>query len=165
MAKSTASGILTFLVFVGLAGWLVVAPACAQDARTGDLRRLPVPNVTIYTGEVIRADLLIERGFYTSTASRAAVHNSLAELVGKVSRRTLPSGEPVPLNAVRDPFAVKQGQATTITFEAAGLQITGRGVPLQNGSPGDLISVRNEDGGNSLKGVVQHDGTIRVDQQ
>jgi flagella basal body P-ring formation protein FlgA len=49
-----------------------------------------------------------------------------------------------------------------IEFREGGLVITTFGSVLQAGSLGDTISVRVLDGGRTVFGVVQRDGSVRV---
>jgi flagella basal body P-ring formation protein FlgA len=82
--------------------------------------------------------------------------------LGKVAKQTLLPGHPIPLNGVREPFVVKQGQAALVVFQSGDLVISSTAVSLQAGGVGELISLRNSDSGITIKGVVQADGSIRV---
>jgi flagella basal body P-ring formation protein FlgA len=79
-----------------------------------------------------------------------------------VARRTLLPGQPVPVGGVRDPYMVNQGKTAVVVFEADGLSISTSALALQNGGIGDLVSLRNLDSGNVIKGTVAPDGTVRV---
>jgi flagella basal body P-ring formation protein FlgA len=83
-------------------------------------------------------------------------------LIGKVARRTLIAGKPVPLTYVRDREVVQKGKPVRVVFTSGGLTISGMAVPLQAGGVGDVLSLRNTDSGTVIKGVVEADGTIRV---
>lgn len=123
---------------------------------------LPVPKVTLYPGDAITADLLQNRLFKSGWASRQAVFRDNERLVGKVARLTLLPGKPIPLNGVRDAYAVQQGKTTLVVFRAGALTITSYGTALQSGSVGDIISLRNIDSGNRVAGVVQPDGSVML---
>ncbi|WP_246728316.1 flagellar basal body P-ring formation chaperone FlgA [Microvirga terricola] len=123
---------------------------------------LPVPTVTIYPGDTIRQSMLKERGFPPNYRARSAVIDSSVALVGKMARRTLLPGEPIPFNAVDDPRLVTRGVATQLVFHEGGLTITAMGAPLQSGSLGEQIRVRNMDTGRIVLGTVQADGRIRI---
>jgi flagellar basal body P-ring formation protein FlgA len=146
------AGIMLACLLLALAG---------RPARADDLE-LPVPRVTIYPGEPILDDQLVERAFIARTVARTAVFDGRQALVGKVARRTLLAGQPIPLNAVREPYAVNQGKPALVVFEAAGLTITSQATALQNGSIGELVSLRNDDSGTVIKGTVAPDGTVRL---
>jgi flagella basal body P-ring formation protein FlgA len=132
-----------------------------QPSRAAELE-LPVPRVTLYPGDVISEEQLVGRAFIAHTVARASVVTEREALIGKVARRTLLPGQPVPVGGVRDPWVVNQGKPTVVVFEAGGLTITTSALALQNGGIGDLVSLRNLDSGNVIKGTVAPDGTVRV---
>jgi flagella basal body P-ring formation protein FlgA len=140
---------------------LFLSQVPAMAAGSGSLE-LPVPKVTIYPGDVVAEDLIVQRAFIASTVTRAAVFEDRQALVGKVARKTLVPGQPIPVNAIRDAYAVTQGQAAMVIFQSGGLTITGQAIPLQSGVAGDVISLRNVDSGAIIKGVVEAGGTVRV---
>lgn len=131
------------------------APALAVDMP------LPVPAVTIYPGDVIRDNMLIERDF-AETATSSAMVDSRNALIGKVARRTLLPGKAIPVGAVEDARVVSNGSQVKVVFEEQGLTITTYAAALQNGRVGDLVKVRNLDSGLTVSGTVLSDGSIRV---
>jgi flagella basal body P-ring formation protein FlgA len=147
-------------------GWLAVVAvallAAGMPARAAELE-LPVPRAAIYPGDVIGDDQLYGRPFIAHTVTRSSVFEAREDVVGKVARRTLLPGQPIPISAVRDPYLVTQGKQALVVFRAAGLTITTYAMPLQSGGTGDVVSVRNTDSGAVIKGTVATDGTIRVD--
>jgi flagella basal body P-ring formation protein FlgA len=140
---------------------LLVAGGFAGPARAEDLM-LPVPTVTIYPGDVVKETMLRQQAFPPTYRARSAVIDAPLALVGRIARRTLLPGEPVPVNAVDDPRLVSRGALTTMIFEENGLVITTLGAPLQNGGLGEVIRVRNADTGRIVTGTVQADGRIRI---
>ena len=143
---------------LGLLVLVAIGPAAAGQGEA-----LPVPRVTIYPGDVIGDELLVEREIALRDGSKGHVHTARQGLVGKVARQTLLPGQPVSVNAVREPHLVKQGQAVTVVFESGSLVISSTAVSLQPGVAGDLISLRNTDSGTTIKGVVQANGSIRLE--
>jgi flagellar basal body P-ring formation protein FlgA len=124
---------------------------------------LPVPIAIIYPGEVIKDNSLIDHDFSADfPTSKYPAFDSRAAIVGKVARRTLLPGSPIPLNAVGDPKTVANGAKVRLLFEDGGLAITAYGTALQAGSVGEIISVRNLGSGLTISGAVQADGSIRV---
>ncbi len=83
-------------------------------------------------------------------------------LIGKVARRTLLPGQPVPVNAIRDAYLVNQGKSSLVVFESGGLNITMQAVALDNGVAGDVVKLRNPDSGVIIQGTVERDGTVRL---
>ncbi len=136
-------------------GLLATGPVQANPAAV----TLPVPAVTLYPGDVIADVHLVDRAF--RVAGRVAVDNRLA-LVGKVVRRTLLPGQPIPLNAVDDPKVVRRGVPTQVVFRESDLVITGIVEPMASASVNEMVKARNPDTGLIVVGVVQADGTIRV---
>ncbi|MGA3303677.1 MAG: flagellar basal body P-ring formation chaperone FlgA [Methylovirgula sp.] len=137
---------------------LTVAPLAAASDTI-----LPVPVVTIYPGDTIKDNYLVDRDFAGDPlAPHGGVIDSRSALVGKLARQTLLPGVPVPLNAVSEPNAISNGARVRVVFEQDGLEIDTYAVALQAGSVGEVISVRNPDSGTTISGVVQSDGSVRV---
>ncbi len=123
---------------------------------------LPVPRITLYPGDAIQAEHLVDREFRSRLPEGGAVHRDRFSLIGRVARRTLLPGRPIPVNAVRDPFLIVQGRNVQIVFQDGALTITGYGIALQSAGEGDVVSLRNLDSGTIIKGAVLADGTVRV---
>jgi len=136
--------------------------AAGLQSASAEERILPVPSVTIYPGDTISESMLKDRAFPANYRYRTAVVESPRALAGKMARRTLLPGEPIPLNAVDDPRLVTRGVQTQILFEEGGLSIMGIGIPLQSGTVGETIQVKNADTGRIIIGRVQADGRIRI---
>jgi flagella basal body P-ring formation protein FlgA len=143
---------------------LAMTLAGAGIARAANLE-LPVPRVTIYPGDTISADQLTDRAFIAQTVTRSSVFDDRQALVGKVARRTLLPGQPVPVNAIRDPYLVNQGKSSLVVFENGGLTITTQAIALQNGVAGDVVTLCNPDSGVVIQGTVERDGSVRLGGQ
>jgi flagellar basal body P-ring formation protein FlgA len=124
---------------------------------------LPVPRAVIYPGDVVSDELLVGRAFIAHTVARSTIYEVRDALIGKVARRTLLPGQPIPLGAIRDPYLVMQGKTVTVVFEHGGLTITANALALQNGGLGEVVSLRNLDSGAVIKGTVASNGSIRLD--
>jgi flagellar basal body P-ring formation protein FlgA len=135
--------------------------ACAP-ARAAQNNVLPVPSVTIYPGDTLKAAFLVDRDFSADPPVQGSVIDSRADLIGKVARRTLLPGVPIPLNAVNEPNAVANGAKVRVIFEQDGLVIETYAAALQSGAVGQVISVRNLDSGLTIAGTIQADGSVRV---
>jgi flagella basal body P-ring formation protein FlgA len=144
---------------------LAAAALCAvlplANAAAGQVV-LPVTSVTVYPGDTITEAMLVDRAFRGSEFEGPNFATTREALIGKVARQTLLPNTPIAATAVRDPFAVKQGQAAVVYFQSGSLIISGTAIPLQAGSAGELISLRNTDSGTTIRGIVQADGTVRV---
>jgi flagella basal body P-ring formation protein FlgA len=141
---------------------LVVLLAVAALARAEAQESFPVARVTIYPGDAITETMLDERVGVVAQEAQALYMRSRAALLGKVARRTLLPGQPIPLIAVDAPRIVAVGAQVKIVFAEAGLHIVTYGIAQQPGGVGDVIRVRNQDSGLSISGRVQSDGSVRV---
>ena len=139
---------------IGLVAILVTVPAAAAERR-------PVPAVTIYPGDMIRDDQLVDQDF-PDAATSIAIANNRTMLVGKVARRTLLPGKAIPANAVGEPRLVTIGARVRVVYEDGPLNITAYAAALQNGAAGDFVSVRNVESGVTVSGMVAPDGTVHV---
>jgi flagellar basal body P-ring formation protein FlgA len=140
---------------------LFAANCLSGIALAGTL--LPVPGITLYPGDIITEQALVDRDFpEDSVPSKTAVARTRAGLVGKVARRTLLPGQPILPNAVGEPTVVANGAKVQIQFEEETLRILALGTALQSGSAGEVISVRNIASGLTVSGTVQADGTVHV---
>lgn len=152
LARGAAAALLAVLVTIGAAG-----SAAAQTVT------LPVPVATIYPGDQITAGMLGEKAFRASTVSGGFI-DSRNLLIGKVARRTLLPGHAVAFNAIDEMDIVTRGTPVQLIFRQEGLVITAFASPLQDGSAGDIIRLRNADSGTVVTGVVQPDGTVSVNR-
>ena len=146
-------GLLAKLLAVWLAG---PAPAVAAESRG-----LPVPSQVIYPGDRITETALTDSTDAANASAPGAVWNR-ADLVGKVARRTLLPGRPIPAIAVEEPRAVSVGGPAALVYEQGGISIVTTGQALQNGYVGQVVQVRNLDSGLVVSGAVQADGSVTV---
>lgn len=144
----------------GLATVLLVLVAAGGAAA--EEKRLPVPAVSIRAGELIRDDMITERAFAPNVLGVAMFIEARQVLVGRMARRALLPGQPIPSNSVEDPWTVARGAVVKVVVEDSGLSIVTYGAAMQSGAAGALIPVRNTDTGVIIRGVVQPDGTVKV---
>jgi flagellar basal body P-ring formation protein FlgA len=139
----------------GLALLFCTAPLQAQEAS------LPTPRAVIYPGDILTEAMLDDRTMNPEDIGASSVR-SRAALIGKVARRTLLPGQPIPAAAVEQPRLVSVGAQVRIIYSEGGLHIAAFGLAQQAGGAGDLVRVRNLDSGLFVVGRVQNDGSIRV---
>ncbi|WP_424363505.1 flagellar basal body P-ring formation chaperone FlgA [Methylocystis parvus] len=130
-------------------------PAVAQE-------KLPVARITIYPGDVIAESMLDERAYGLAPGSEPLYARARETLIGKMARRTLLPGQPIPTIAIDNPRIINVGAQIKIVFAEDGLQIVAYGIAQQAGAIGDLIRVRNQDSGLFISGRIQNDGSVRV---
>ena len=89
-----------------------------------------------------------------------------AQTVGHVSRKELKQGEPIPLDLLSGPNALKKGRKVKIMARYGGLMALSEGTLLDGGSPGDEVRVRRE--GNKkavLRARIVDENTVEVNVQ
>lgn len=148
------------LIMRGLAAVLLILASARLAAA--EEKRLPVPAVSIRAGELIRDDMITERAFAPSLLGVAMFVEGRQVLVGRMARRALLPGQPIPTNSVEDPWTVARGAQVKVVVEDSGLSIVTYGAAMQSGAAGALIPVRNTDTGVIIRGIVQSDGTVKV---
>ena len=121
-----------------------------------------VPKRVIYPGETIDAGSLSEVPLRNPTRITAEIAYFPSDIDGKVAKRTLLPGRFIPLSSVREAYVVEAGSPVEVNYASNGLQITTMAIPLQPGSIGDMIRVRNADSGAVFSGIVLANGTVRV---
>jgi len=143
---------------------LVVVLLVLVSARVAvaEEKRLPVPAVSIRAGELIRDDMITERSFAPTVLGVAMFIEARQVLVGRMARRALLPGQPIPSNSVEDPWTIARGAMVKVVVEDSGLSIVTYGSAMQSGAAGALIPVRNTDTGVIIRGIVQADGTVKV---
>jgi flagella basal body P-ring formation protein FlgA len=144
---------------------LIAAAVLAPSQVRAQEMLLPVPSVTIYPNEEIGDEHVTERAFIAATVTRGSVQEDRGQIIGKVAKRTLLKGQPIPSNALREPYLVLSGKPATVVFEDGGLSITSQATALQSGSVGDVIALRNVESGLTIRGTVTRNGTVRVGPQ
>jgi flagella basal body P-ring formation protein FlgA len=150
------------MAFVGIAlsGLCALPSGFAFAASPSEV--LPVPAITIYPGDAIKDDWLVDREFPSATSAQSSYVSNRGTIIGKISRRTLLPGAPIPLNAVSAAKIVVNGAKVRIVFEEGALMIATYGAALQDGGVGDVISLRNLDTGSTVSGTIQADGSVRL---
>lgn len=145
----------TVLTLLSLLAAGLATPAAA------DMGMAVVPTRIIYPGEEISVSSLntVE---VTNPNLAGDYAQSVEEVSGMITNRTLLPGRTILVSALRIPYLVKRGTNVRITFGIGNMTISASGSPLQNGSVGDVIRVRNIDSGLSVSGTVMADGTVQV---
>ncbi len=134
--------------------------ACAEpQVRSGILM---TPVTAIYPGDEITAEMVAPQSFRFGGSSENFAR-SLEDVVGRIARRTLMRGQPIPLSALREKAAVLQGKTYSMIYTSEFLSVAGVGVPLQSGAVGSIINVRNPDTGVVVKARVAEDRTLVVE--
>ena len=133
----------------------------AEPARAAELE-LPVPRVTLYPGDVIGDEQLVERAFIAHTVARARVVDGARGADRQGGAPHAAAGQPIPVKAVRDPYVVTQGKTAVVVFEDGGLTITTRPWRCRTAASATSSVCGTLDSGNVIKGTVAPDGTVRL---
>ncbi|MBO3758368.1 flagellar basal body P-ring formation protein FlgA [Ciceribacter sp. L1K23] len=128
---------------------------------TAQVRYAVVPTAIIYPGEEI-SPTQVEEVEITNPNLAGGYADSMTQVIGMVTKRTLLPGRTIPVSALREPFAVKRGTNLRLTFAIGNMMISAAGSPLQDAAIGDVIKVRNLDSGVIVTGTVMADGTVQV---
>lgn len=162
----TIHRLLRLAALVAALAWAGAAPAQTEEPPLDEPALedgyLPVPVVTIYPGDAITQEMIEERPFPSAVRARQAVVEGRGPLIGKIARRTLYAGRPIPINAVTEPMLVTRGVPTQAIFRSGGILITTIASPVRSGALGDYVQMRNIDSGKMIAGIVQADGTVLV---
>jgi flagella basal body P-ring formation protein FlgA len=104
----------------------------------------------------------MDRNFAPNIQGASAFINDRASLVGRIARRTLLAGHLIPINGLEDLKAVTRGAVVKVLVEDDGLIIVTYATSLQSGSAGMMVQLRNLDTGVTIRGIVQQDGSVRI---
>lgn len=146
------------IAFLLLAGAMLAGGAMAAEEAV----KYPVPATTIYPGDVIKDEMIMDRNFAPNIQGASAFINDRAVLVGRTARRTLNAGHLIPINGLEDQKVVTRGAVVKVLVEDDGLVIVSYATSLQSASPGMMVQLRNLDTGVTIRGIVQPDGSVRI---
>lgn len=135
---------------------LMMADVAAAQPRTA-----VVPKRIIYPGETLDAGQLEEVEVTNPNIVRGFAE-TIPDVNGLVTKRTLLPGRVILTSALREPFAVSRGTTVQLVFDNGSLVLRAAGTPLQDAAIGELIKVRNKDSGLIVSGTVMDDGTVHV---
>lgn len=154
------------VVVLGAVAALVPHAVLATGARAAEeTRTIFVPATVIYPGDEITPDSLTALEVKRPQDSDPTFGENQADLVGKVARRTLLSGQPIPSSALRAKDVITQGRTYKLVYRSPFVTVVGSGVPLQSASAGAMVNVRNPDTGVIVKARVGADQTLVIDEQ
>ena len=150
---------LTFLTAPVLAGLALLPSGVlhAQNAADGAV-------ADVLTRQIQRGDLVSERDFASEEVTAAQARGSLSaqQAAGMEARRTLRAGLPVRASDLAEPRLVKRGEAVKINLREGALTITAMGRALGDAALGEQVRVFSEATNQTLQGVVEGAGNVRV---
>jgi len=156
-ARTVAITLTTLALIVG--AFLIGANAQERTPESAPLAYV-TPTRVIYPRQVIAADMIEARAADTLPGGIAL---SFDEVVGKAARATLLPGRVLPLAALGEPEAARNGAPVTLIFREGGLDVRAAGVAMQAGAAGERIRARNAASGLIVSGVLRADGAVMVE--
>lgn len=156
------TGMRQALAVLALCGSAMLTLGAGAYAQSSGVTTVPVPRVTIYPGQVVRAAQLEWRRWRASDPRLETAARKVSEVVGRVAGRTLVARYPIDTAQLQTPSAVTVGQIVPIVFKAGGITIHSKAVALQMGAVGAIIQVRNLDSSRVITGRVSEDGVVHV---
>ncbi|MBB3032468.1 flagellar basal body P-ring formation chaperone FlgA [Alteriqipengyuania lutimaris] len=132
-------------------------PAFAQAAGEGVM-------ADVLVRQIQRGDLLTERDFAPEEVSAGQARGAVSaeQAAGLEAARTLRSGSPVRARDLAEPRLVRRGQPVTIILRSGALSISATGRALADGALGDPVRVFSEATNQTLDGVVESSGRVRI---
>jgi flagella basal body P-ring formation protein FlgA len=127
-----------------------------------DTRSLPVPAATIYPGERISEQTLVEKLFTATSSGFNGFATDARQVRDKYARRTLVAGLPISLSSVREREAVRRGRPAPAFLRSDGLTITLMLLPLESATADQIIEARNPESGATVRARVQDDGSLAI---
>ncbi len=116
---------------------------------------------TIRRGELIQADqveltpkniLILDRPF-----------TQMQDVIGKLAKRTLPTGRPLREGDCTAPPVVSEGQFVKIIAQKGQLRISANGIAKSSGVSGDIIRVKNISSNKLIYAKVKEPGIVSVE--
>ena len=122
--------------------------------------QFPVLTQSVERGEIITEENI---GYIETVEPRTQYFvTDAGDLIGQEARRPLAAGEPLRSADLTTPVLIKKGAIITLNYVLNGLRLSHQGVAMDNGSAGDIITVKNIQSERVLKAVVEQRGLARV---
>jgi flagellar basal body P-ring formation protein FlgA len=137
-----------------LRNFWVSAEVCVRADVVTAVRR-------IAPGTIITADDIEQKNIEIADL-RATYASKLEEVLGKISRRSYASGDPLTRDSFLDPYLVRNGETVRLRVEREGIVLTSLAKAEQDGRLGQVIRVRNVDFSKVLKAQVTGRAEVKV---
>lgn len=143
---------------------LAVSLFVSSSAFPAELGKAVVPTTIIYPGQAIVATT-VKIVDVTNPNLIGGYAQSVGQVEGMITTRTLLPGRTIMISALRQPYTVRRGDKVVLVYDNGSLRITASGTPLADAIIGDSITARNTDTGVIISGTVMSDGSILVAQK
>lgn len=138
------------------ANWTLFVPVSVrvQGSSVVAARQLPIGR------QLVADDLAVQSAELTQLP--AGTVTDIKQAVGKVLTIGVAAGSPLRADMLRAPLLVRQGQKVKLVAQGPGFRVSSEGKALGNGSAGDIVQVKAQNG-QVISGTVNADGTVGVD--
>lgn len=116
-------------------------------------------NKTLHQGQIVRAE---DIGNLSSESLQAGTLTDPAQVIGKIMKYGVGSGQLFRQDMLRAPYSVKQGQTVHIRVLGSGFRVSAEGQSLNNAAEGETTTVRTTSG-QTVSGVVRG-GVVEISQ-
>lgn len=121
------------------------------------------PAETVVATRNLRAQtVLTEQDFALRDIQVAGALNSVEGLAGMETRVAIYIGRPIRAGDIGPPALVERNGLVTLVYDHGGLMITAEGRALGRGGIGDRLRVMNLASRNTISGIIQPDGSVKV---
>lgn len=125
---------------------------------------VPVLNRALRVGDIVASEDVVYLRVGQSRLVRGTILDA-ANLIGLSAKRQLRPGLALRDADFEKPVIVRKGDAVTMVFRAAGIELTARGKAMTNGGQGDTIAVVNTQSLKQVDAVVTGTGAVSVSTQ
>lgn len=145
-------------------GSVLVVGSAQLHAQTGMTPPAPLVVVPVLDRAIAKGDVLGASDFTTREvpAVQARAVALVKDVAGMEASRALSAGAIVRSSDVIRVQLVRRGEPVTIALRDGGLSITAQGRALASGAAGDFIRVVSLSTNQTLDGVVEATGTVRI---
>ncbi len=137
--------------------------------RRGDVQLTHQVQVSVASHDIARGDVLEEKDVMWVTMNDSeVVANAItnaADLVGRVTKHPLRSGQALRSYDIERPLSVIRGKLVTILWSAPQMNLTVQGLALESGGVGDVIRVSNTKSKTTVMAEIIDAGTVRITTQ
>lgn len=96
------------------------------------------------------------------TVARGAYLTDVAQLQGKILKRTVPEGRLVTADLLNEEDIIKRGQRVTLMVEQSGFMVQMAGTALSDGTINERIRVENNSSRRTVEGIVRSPQLVEV---
>ena len=136
--------------------WKVYVPVKLTARRQVLVTSRPLSRGATLSGADVRLE---ERDI---TMARGAYLTDVAQLDGKVLKRTVPEGRLVTVDLLNEEDIIKRGQRVTLMVEQSGFMVQMAGTALSDGTINERIKVENNSSQRTVEGIVRSPQLVEV---